>query len=285
MTAVFKVLSKGAGVTIQDLGRAGWRRFGVSPGGAMDAVAMMEANRLVGNCLDAPVLEVLLQGARVECLVNCWVGIAGADLVEGFASGTARRVQAGEVLVFNQSGNGMWVYLAVPGGLEGVRNFGSVSVDARVGLGSECVKGAILSTEGNPCLHDFVSVVRRVTPPSEVRYFKPTESFELLKGPQFDAFPAVDRAALVADAWSVSARSDRTGYRLEGALLQYSKSTYSEPVLPGSFQVTSDGRVIVTLAYGPTVGGYPKLALLQEKDIARFVQCRPGTKLKFKWKK
>lgn len=272
-------------MSIQDGGRAGWRRFGVSPGGAMDPVAMQWANRLVGNRLNMPVLEVLMSGARLECLVDCWVGLAGADFVENFQAGSARRLETGEILEFNKKGTGMWSYVAVAGGFRGPSYFGSVSVDVRSGLGDVFNKGTILASTGDARLRDFKGIARRITPPESVRTFEWQDTFELLPGPQFEAFPVADRRALVANRWTVSSRSDRTGYRLEGAGLVYSESLYSEPVLPGSFQVTSEGRVIVTLAFGPTVGGYPKLALLQEADLARFVQCRPGTELNFKWKK
>jgi allophanate hydrolase subunit 2 len=107
--------------------------------------------------------------------------------------------------------------------------------------------------------------------------------FELLPGPQFDLFTTEARAQLVSARWAVSARSDRTGFRLQGPELAVPESIRSEPVLPGSFQVPGNGQPIVTMGDGPTVGGYAKLAVLREADLDWLAQCRPGTKVSFKW--
>ena len=45
--------------TIQDLGRFGLRRFGISHCGAMDKLALRAGNILLGNAEGAPAIEVL----------------------------------------------------------------------------------------------------------------------------------------------------------------------------------------------------------------------------------
>ena len=55
----------------------------------------------------------------------------------------------------------------------------------------------------------------------------------------------------------------------------------SEPVLPGSVQIPTDGQPIVTMCDGPTVGGYPKLGLVDGADLSWLAQCRPGLKVRF----
>ena len=65
---IFEVLHPGLGGTFQDRGRSGWRRFGVPPGGVMDDHAAGWANRLLENAASAPVLEVLLQGAKLAVI-------------------------------------------------------------------------------------------------------------------------------------------------------------------------------------------------------------------------
>ncbi len=55
----------------------------------------------------------------------------------------------------------------------------------------------------------------------------------------------------------------------------------SEPVLPGSIQVPAGGQPIVTMPDGPTVGGYPKIAVVDPADLWTVAQCRPGRSLRF----
>ena len=115
---MMEVLTTGSGMTLQDAGRAGLRRFGVPSGGAMDPLSMALANHLLGNRPDAPVLEIPLQGARLRILQPTWLALAGADHCSALAAPSARRFDAGAVLTFDQGAPGRYAYLAVPGGLE-----------------------------------------------------------------------------------------------------------------------------------------------------------------------
>lgn len=278
-----EILSTGVGLSIQDRGRSGWRRFGVPPGGSMDRTSAQAANQLLGNRSDAPVLEILMQGAKLRILKDTWVALAGADLGCEIAPWTACEVPAGTVLEFPINRSGLWAYLAVPGGFYADRWFGSASVDLRNGLGVPLQQGSRLtSVAGAPSL-SLDRVGRRVLALDQQRDFSKPMQFELLPGPQFDLFTTEARAQLVSARWAVSARSDRTGFRLQGPELAVPESIRSEPVLPGSFQVPGNGQPIVTMGDGPTVGGYAKLAVLRAADLDWLAQCRPGTKVSFKW--
>ncbi len=69
--------------SVQDLGRTGYRQFGVSSGGALDSFALRVANLLVGNDENAAGLEITLGGLRLrfdEGRSRCapWIdGVAG----------------------------------------------------------------------------------------------------------------------------------------------------------------------------------------------------------------
>ena len=283
--ATIEILSTGVGLSIQDRGRSGWRRFGVPPGGAMDRSSAAVANRLLGNRADAPVLEVLMQGAKLRILEDTWIAVAGADLGCSMAPWSACLVSAGTVLHFPENRSGLWAYVAVPGGFDVEQWFGSASVDTRNGLGQPLKRGSQLAAVTRGAAFGFDRVGRRVLALDLQRDFSRPPQFELLAGPQFELFSPEARDQLVSAEWTVSARSDRTGFRLEGPELAVPDSIHSEPVLPGSFQIPGNGQPIITMVDGPTVGGYAKLAILREADIDWLAQCRPGTKVTFKWAK
>ncbi len=280
-----EILSTGVGLSIQDRGRQGWRRFGVPSGGAMDRCSAAAANRLLGNRTDAPVLEILMQGAKLRILADTWIALAGADLGCAVAPWTASFVAAGRVLLFPANHSGLWAYLAVPGGFEAEHWFGSASVDARNGLGQPLQQGSQLTATTRGLSFGFERVGRRILSLDLQRDFSSSMEFECLPGPQFESFSVEARAQFVDSEWTVSARSDRTGFRLEGPKLEVPNSIRSEPVLPGSFQIPGNGQPIITMVDGPTVGGYAKLAILREADIDWLAQCRPGTKVNFNWAK
>lgn len=283
MEPVFEILSVGMGVSIQDAGRSGWRRFGVPGAGAMDQYSMRHANRLIGNQDTDAVLEIQLRGAELRVLADTWIGLAGANLSQQLPAWSARKFEKGEVLKFSGAATGLWAYLSVPGGVIADAYFDSVSHDTRSGLGAALSTGDTLHAKSISSAQ-YERVLWRRSPPDSQRIFPNEAHFELLPGPQYADFPLSATQALIKQSWCVSARSDRTGYRLVGDALPAAAPIASEPVLPGSFQVTGNGSTIVTMGYGPTVGGYPKIALLKEVDLDRFAQCQPGTRLHFTWK-
>jgi urea carboxylase len=82
--------------------------------------------------------------------------------------------------------------------------------------------------------------------------------------------------------YKVSAASDRTGYRLEGPALRNPVGTLpSEASCPGSIQVPGDGLPIALMADAPTVGGYPKIAVVSGADLPILAQRSPGETIRF----
>jgi urea carboxylase len=55
----------------------------------------------------------------------------------------------------------------------------------------------------------------------------------------------------------------------------------SEPSCVGAVQITPDGTPIVLGPDGPTIGGYPKIAVVCSADIWKLAQLRPGQRIAF----
>lgn len=271
---VLEVLAPGLLATIQDGGRPGWRRFGIPPGGAMDRFAWHLANRLLDNPLDAPVLECL-PGLKLRAL--CPVNLATA----GAWGGYAWTVAAGEVIDFPASLEGVWHTLALPGGIVANTFLDSASVCPRAWIGAPLGKGATLACRSRP-LAALPDGIKRRQPSQALLPEYPDAPLRVWPGPQWASFDASAKASFFEQAWRVSARSDRTGYRLEGTPLPVpASSLVSEPVRVGSVQVPPDGQPVITLYDGPTVGGYAKIALVAAADLDRLVQTRPGQPVQF----
>jgi len=280
--AVFEILDPGLGATVQDRGRIGWRRFGVPPSGAMDDHAAEWANRLLDNPAVTPVVEFLLQGAKLRALRATWIAVTGADAKANVPAWRVARAEKGDVIQFPKNRSGVWVYLAVEGGFFGETLLGSASVYPRGGLGRALAKGDILSHPASAHFQLPAGVAGRAVDRHEVRNYDAAPPLRVFRGPQWDFFSDSDREFFFDQEWTVSSQSDRVGYRLEGNPLRMGTiQIVSEPVLVGSVQIPTNGLPIVTMRDGPTVGGYPKLGILDAGDVSWLAQCRPGLRVRF----
>jgi allophanate hydrolase subunit 2 len=74
------------------------------------------------------------------------------------------------------------------------------------------------------------------------------------------------------------------GYRLSGAPIAPigPADLPSEAACPGAVQIPDAGTPIVLMPDGPTVGGYPKLAVVRQADLGRLAQCVPGAVVRFR---
>ena len=269
-----EIQSPGLLATLQDRGRVGWRRFGVPASGVMDDHAAAVANQLVGNKEGAPVLELLLQGARLIARGEMTVAVTGADANATIPTWQACKLRSDEMVAFPQNHSGVWIYVAVRGGWMAPRILGSTSVYPRGGIGRAMATGDRLMP--GTAVHGGVAI--EVTR----RDYRSPPAFRVWPGPQWDSFSTEARAAFFSRAWTVTSQSDRVGYRFGGDPLPPTGAQLpSEPVLPGTIQVPDNGLPIVTMRDGPTVGGYPKLGVLDPQDLSWLVQCRPGQKVRF----
>ena len=89
------VLDPGLLTTVQDRGRHGYAHLGVPRAGALDAPAAALANRLVGNPVDAAVLETTMTGASVRFDRALTVAVTGArsEVRVGRSGGPLRRTR------------------------------------------------------------------------------------------------------------------------------------------------------------------------------------------------
>jgi biotin-dependent carboxylase-like uncharacterized protein len=278
-TPVLEVLAVGAGMTIQDFGRSGWKRFGIPPGGAMDRESASKANLLVGNDAGAPLLELLFTGAKFLVLSSSEVAIAGAEVECEWPVWRNFRVEPGSEISFGPLRAGVWSYLAVRGGLAAPRWFGSASANLRAGFGEIVQPGTRFSCTSMSPAEEISS---RFVPEFVREEYGQTPLLRVWPGPEWDGFTAEARRQFLEQRWQVAAQSDRAGYRLEGVALESRLRMPSAPVAVGAIQVPPKGLPIVLLRDGPTVGGYPRLAIMDGSAISRFTQCAPGTGVRFR---
>lgn len=281
------VVDPGLFATLQDRGRVGYRRFGVSEAGAMDPAALRLANRLVGNAIEEAAVEFTLIGGVYECQAeSCRVAITGA-LTPITLNGspapqyTALRLRAGDRLTLARARAGLRGYLAVEGGFDLPPVLGSLSTHVRSSLGG--LEGRALAPGDRLPLRLAASSSGPCLALEERRWPGFKGPIRIVFGPQDDCFTAAAREQLIADPFIVSSRSDRMACRLEGGAIAHAGdfNIVSDGIANGSIQIAGSGSPIVLLADRQTTGGYPKIATVIAADTRLLGQRRPGETVRF----
>lgn len=288
MTGVVRVLAPGPLTLVQDLGRPGLASLGVSAAGAFDRGAHRLANRLVGNDEDAATLEHLLGGLRLAVPAGSWVAVTGAWGTIGLVSGddaspravephTATYVDSAAELRLSPLPRGLRATVAVRGGIAMPTVLGSRSRDTLAALGpAPLAAGDVLPLGPSPATPVPPADLVPVDPPTV-----DIVELEVRPGPRHDWFDAEVWHQLVSATWTASARSDRTGVRLEGPVLARTPESKdselpSEGMLRGSIQVSPDGAPTILGPDHPVTGGYPVIAVVTDATLDLLAQLRPG---------
>ena len=273
------VEAAGALTTVQDRGRPGLAHLGVPRAGPLDRPAAELANRLVGNGLDAALLEVTWGGLVMSTDIGTWVAVTGAPVpldVDAAARGlhAAGWLPAGGRLRLGAPTAGVRSYVAVAGGLDVAPVLGSRSTDTLAWVGPARVRDGARLPVGTPAGPPAALDTPRPPAPGPLR---------VTPGPRADWFAADALERLCAAAYVVGEASNRVGLRLEGAPPERIRDDElpSEGMVLGAVQVPPDGLPVVLLADHPPTGGYPVLAVVHPDDLWQCGQARPGEVLWF----
>jgi biotin-dependent carboxylase-like uncharacterized protein len=277
--------------TVQDLGRPGLARFGVTRGGAIDRTALILGNRLVGNHADAAGLECTLAGPALRFEQETIFAVTGAHLGAMLEGNPAPRWQpvlapAGSRLSFAPSpiGAGARAYVTVSGGIATEPALGSRSTDLIGkfgGLEGRALQAGDRLPLGESRADPEIILRRRLSaePPILTNRF----TVRVVLGPQDTRFTETGLTTFLTAPYQVTSRSDRTGIRLAGPAIEQANGAdlISEGIAYGAIQVPGDGQPIVLLAARQTVGGYVKIATVIGADLDRLGQARSGDEIRF----
>lgn len=288
--AAIEVLSPGALTTVQDLGRPGWARLGISAGGAADPVALRLGNRLVGNRDGAAALEMTLRGPELRARIATTAALVGpvTATLDGHPvpDGETLRIAPGQILRCGSLDGGARAYLCFRGGLFVPQVCRSAATDVRGrfgGLAGRGLKrGDVLALgpdrELGPDADDPQPVCRLTAEGRELLGRR--RSLRAVFGAQADWFSEPVRTQLARLPLTVTAQADRTGIRLHAAEPLYprdpTRQLQTEGLSAGAVQVPPDGQPIVVGIEHQTTGGYPKLLQIVSADLPQLGRLRPG---------
>ncbi len=275
-----RVLHPGAYSILVDEGRPRTRSLGVPVGGAADRCSWQFGNALLGNPPNALALEIALSGPRLraESSVGCVVLGAPFEIWRNATPIEPNKtftLHVNDELAIGGTRVGLRAYLCVCGGFSNPNILHSQSglEPIRINETLACSSSQIGGRFFRPATFEPFESLHRSLEVEPV-------ALRMTAGLQRDWF---EGEAFSAHAFQISPSSNRMGVRLQGTTLPVpEREMVSEPVCPGSIQVTRDGQCIVLGVDGQTIGGYPKIGQIITPDLDRLAQLRPGQTLRFR---
>ncbi len=293
------VTSPGILTTIQDLGRPGYYHLGIPMGGAMDRLALIAANLLVGNPEGAAGLEAVFMGPDLEFTEDATVAVTGAHLpplLNGVeqACWTAFDVRSGDRLGFDFLKSGARAYIAVSGGIVTPLALGSRSTYAIGALGG--YDGRALAPDDTlPIGKEKASGRAGLSAPQALRT-GPGSAGELrvLPGLYWHRITESSQRAFFEDTWKVANEADRMGYRFQGGrTMEFVErqqpfgagsdpSNITDACYPyGSVQVPSGTEPIILHRDAVSGGGYFMIGTVISADMDLIGQLQPNMETRF----
>ncbi len=222
MPVTIDVKKAGLETSVQDFpGRYGYWEQGFPPSGPFDMWSFRLANLLVGNAPEAAGLECQFMGPTLTFNDACVIALTGAEMnatLDGEALPMWRSVavEAGQTLAAGFASKGARAYLAVAGGIDVPAVLGSRATFHMAGVGGldghalkdgqslkvnsgEGRAGRTIKEDCRPAIADGKEW-----------------QIEVVQGPNDDWIAEEGITRFYASEWKLQARSNRTGYRLDG---------------------------------------------------------------------
>ena len=270
-------------LSIQDMGRYGYQKYGVPTSGYMDEYTAILTNYLAGNYEDTPLLEFAFGNLTLKFLKDTIFAVgANAKLHlndDEIQPWRAHMAKAGDILNIGNLRSGVYGYISFKGGLKCRKILGSCSTYPRAGFGRYLRAGDIIELIQNP-----KNSISRTLPSQIIPKYGDRNTIRVILGPQEENFTTDGINAFLNSEYEVTSDSDRMGYRLRGENIEHSgkgADILTDAIPLGSIQVPAHGNPIVMLADRQTTGGYAKIGVVIRADVWKVAQTPVGGKIRF----
>ena len=295
-----EVIRKGLETSVQDYpGRIGSLNQGFPASGPMDSWSFRLANLLVGNKSDAAALECQFMGPTLKFKSDRIIAITGANMSPKLDGKTiplweSVEVKANQTLEMQFATIGARSYIAFSGGIDSKPWLGSRSTFHKAGVGGIDGK-AIQDGQVLPLKKNNIISPRKIKKSSiPIMSTDKNWSIEVVRGPNDDWVDEKGHQIFLNSKWKLQAKSDRTGYRLDGPKLSFAEKATNKSLEHGSEPsniidqgypagaVNLAGQTpIILVNDGPSMGGFINPYTVPSAAFWKLGQAKPGDTFNF----
>jgi urea carboxylase len=298
---MLEVIKSGLETSIQDWpGRYGYLDVGFPWSGPMDSWSFRLGNVLVGNDPGDAGLECQFIGPTLRFQGNAVIALTGADMQpkldgEAVPLWESIAVRAGQTLEMAFATLGSRGYLAISGGIRNESFYGSRATFHKGGLGGmdghAIQEGQVIPTaDGYGQGGRIVKADARPPISTDKRW-----EIEVVAGPNDDWIDEAGQERFLTTDWKLSAKSDRSGFRLDGPDWTFTKKAYdklpengSDPAnivdhgyAPGVINLTGQTPIIL-VNDGPSGGGFINPYTVPQCAFWKLGQSKPSEIYRFR---
>ena len=295
-----QVIKKGLETSIQDYpGRIGTLNQGFPASGPMDSWSFRLANILVGNESGEAALECQFMGPTLKFKSDRVIAITGANMspkIDGelIPMWESIEVKENQTLEMAFATVGARSYIAFSGGINSEPWLGSRSTFHKAGVGG--IEGrAIQDNQIIPLGKNRKIQLRKIKKDSiPIISNDKNWSIEVVRGPNDDWVDKKGHEIFLNSKWKLQAKSDRTGYRLDGPKLTFSDKATNKSLEHGSepSNIIDQGypagainlagqTPIILVNDGPSMGGFINPYTVPSSAFWKLGQAKPGDTFKF----
>lgn len=276
------ILSDSLNTCVQDLGRKGYRSYGVPISGAMDKYSAILANKLLNNEEGASVLEMTLTGPKILFEDHTLMVLTGADMSpmlngEPIMMNFVYAVNTSDVLSFGKLMFGTRTYLGVKGGFMTEKKLNSRSFYKGITTKERAEKGDRMRIANYEEALEVTSSKIKV----KASHFT-TKKLDVTKGPEYNRLTKKQRELLFSRNFKIDVQNDRMGYQIKNKFTTIKNNEIITSItIPGTVQLTPSGKMIIMMRDCPTTGGYPRILQLTDIAINQLAQKKENDTFKF----
>ena len=295
-----QVIKKGLETSIQDYpGRIGTLNQGFPASGPMDSWSFRLANILVGNEPGEAALECQFMGPTLKFKSDRVIAITGANMspkIDGelIPMWESIEIKENQTLEMAFATVGARSYIAFSGGINSEPWLGSRSTFHKAGVGG--IEGrAIQDNQIIPLGKNKKIQLRKIKKDSiPIISNDKNWSIEVVRGPNDDWVDEKGHEIFLNSKWKLQAKSDRTGYRLDGPKLTFSDKATNKSLEHGSepSNIIDQGypagainlagqTPIILVNDGPSMGGFINPYTVPSSAFWKLGQAKPGDTFKF----
>ena len=290
-----QVIKKGLETSVQDYpGRIGTLNQGFPASGPMDSWSFRLANILVGHKTGDAALECQFMGPTLKFIDDRTIAITGADMspkIDGKSVPLweSIEVKANQILELEFATIGARSYIAFAGGINSEPWLGSRSTFHKAGVGGIDGKAIennqIIPLGKNKKIHPRKIKKNSIPEISRDKNW----SIEVVLGPNDDWIDNKGHEIFFKSKWKLQAKSDRTGYRLDGPKLSFTDKATNKSLENGSepSNIIDQGypagainlagqTPIILVNDGPSMGGFINPYTVPSSAFWKLGQAKPG---------